>query len=410
MRKIIRDVKDFADEAKMAAKELAGDLAEEVRERARKALSRIGGRARHENFDEDVPTTWKFATTTAGAWAQILKALGEARESIYMEQFLFYPDASGQPFIELLMEKAREGVHVKVIVDSAGSFYLGRSQYLEKMTEAGVKIKFFNWMLPFSKNSKKLWYFRNHRRLIIVDREKMITGGVCIGDRMSEWRDTTIQVEGPVVQQAVKVFDQTWKKVYKKHTMNLGQQFKSGIDGFSYVTQAPMLRERHVYYRLIDAIRQARKYVYLTTPYFLPDHRLLRVLVLAAKRGVDVRVMLPKTGDHSIVNIGSNSYYEYLLERGVKIYRYAATMIHAKTAVIDEDWGMVGTMNMDNVSLRYNFESALIITNPLCVTELREHFQADERKSECLSLVEWKRRPLIQKIKEDLVWPIRKFL
>lgn len=361
-------------------------------------------------YEFDSPTLWSFATSTKEAWQVILQTCEKAKESLYVEQFLFTPDEIGQQFLELFIKKAREGVHVKIIVDSVGSFGLGRSAYLDALVEAGVKIKFFNWMLPFSKNSRTLWYFRNHRRLIIADRETMITGGTCIGKRMENWRETQIKLEGPVVQQAVTVFDQTWKKVYKKRTHSLGTQYKSGLDSFSYITQAPLLRERHVYYRLIDAIRQARSCVYLTTPYFLPDHRLQRVLVLAAKRGVDVRILMPALGDHNIVEIGSESYFEFLLSKRIKIFRYTPSMIHSKTAVIDNDWAMVGTMNLDNISLRYNFESAIITTNSLCVDELRGHFMHDLKVSKEVHLHEWKKRSSVRKFKELLVWPIRKFL
>lgn len=361
-------------------------------------------------YIEDVPTTWKFDTTTKGAWDTIYTTCEQARESIYIEQFLFTADSVGQKFIELFIKKAKEGVHVKIIVDSVGSISLSRSEYVSEMEKAGVKIKFFNWMLPFSKNSKKLWYFRNHRRLIIVDRSVLITGGVCIGKRMEDWRETQIKIEGPVVQQAVKVFDQTWKKVYRKHTINLGVQFKSGIDGFSYITHAPLIGERYLYHRLIDAIRQSKKRVYLTTPYFVPDHRLQRVLILAAKRGVDVRILIPRNVDHRIVKLASTTYFETFLQKKIKIYEYLPTMVHAKTAIIDDDWGMVGTLNLDNVSLRYNFESAVVTTNPLCVDELAEHFSFDLKKSEEVLFSVWMNRSTTQRLKEKLVWFIRKML
>lgn len=398
MRKVIEKITGAAEHA-----------AHKVTNVAHKIKKAVGLEPKYEFVDE-TPTTWSFATTTEDSWRMLQKAFNEARESIYIEQFLFFPDTIGQQFIELLIKKARAGIHVKIIVDSVGSFPLGRSMYLEKMEEAGIKIKFFNWMLPFSKNSKKLWYFRNHRRLFIIDRSVLLTGGTCIGSQMTEWRETQIQLEGPAVQQAVKVFDQTWKKVYKKRTLNLGIQYKSGIDGFSYITQAPLPSERHVYYRLIDAIRSARKRVWLTTPYFLPDSRLERVLVLATKRKVDVRILTPKETNHMLVNTGSHTYYDHLLQRGVKIYNYLPCMLHSKTAVIDDEWAMVGTMNLDNISLRYNFESALIISNNLCVSELAEHFEHDLKKSEEITLTEWRKRPLLYKIKEAIVWPIRKFL
>jgi cardiolipin synthase len=386
------------------------DISKDLSERAVATKDRIKNSLFKQEYSPDEHTVWSFATSTQEAWQVLMKACEQAHESIYIEQFLLTPDQIGQQFIDLFIKKAREGVHVKIIVDSVGSFGLGRSQYLEAMEQAVVKIKFFNWMLPFSKNSRTLWYFRNHRRLFIIDRSTMITGGTCIGKRMEDWRETQIKLEGPVVQQAVKVFDQTWKKVYKKHTRNLGTQYKSGIDGFSYITQAPLLTERHIYYRLIDAIRQSRKCVYLTSPYFLTDHRLQRVLALAARRGVDVRVLIPAKGDHKIVDLGSKSYFEYLLGKGVRIFQYVPTMIHAKTAVVDQDWAMVGTMNLDNVSLRYNFESAIIATNPLCVDELKGHFMNDLKVSKEIDLDEWKKRPRFQRLKELLVWPIRKFL
>ncbi|MCF7865453.1 MAG: hypothetical protein K9M11_03035 [Candidatus Pacebacteria bacterium] len=382
----------------------------DISKRVINVKNNIKGKFFNQEYTTDEHTLWSFTTSTQEAWHVILKTCEQATESLYVEQFLFTPDQIGQQFIELFIKKAKEGVHVKLIVDSAGSFALGRSLYLDAMEEAGVKVKFFNWMLPFSKNSKTLWYFRNHRRLIIADRTTMITGGTCIGKRMEDWRDTQIKIEGPVVQQAVKVFDQTWKKVYKKHTQSLGTQYKSGIDGFSYITHAPLLGERHVYHRLIDAIRQAKKCVYLTTPYFAPDHRLQRVLVLATRRGVDVKIIIPAVGDHKIVELASNTYFEFLLSKGIQIFRYKPSMIHAKTAVIDDDWATVGTMNLDSVSLRYNFESAVVITNPLCVDELKDHFVQDLKVSEEIDLQEWKARPQFQKFKEMLVWPIRKFL
>ena len=404
-KRIMEKSKNLIEQAKGTLDDTLGT----IKHATRSAFKFIGFDSKHE-FERESPTTWKITTTTEEAWQQLLKTISEARESIYIEQFLFFPDAIGQQFIELLVKKAKEGVHVKLIVDSVGSFPLGRSEYLDVMHQAGVKVKFFNWMLPFSKNSKKLLYFRNHRRLTIVDRQIMITGGTCISKNMEHWRDTQIRLEGPVVQQAVHVFDRTWKKVYKKHTLNLGTQYKSGIDSFSYITQAPFLAEKHLYHRLIDAIRQARKHIYLTTPYFLPDNKLQRVLILAVKRGVDVRVLIPEKSNHPIVDIGSHSYFEYLLNKGLRIVRYKPSMIHAKTVTIDDEWAMVGTLNLDNVSLKYNFESAVITTNRLCAAELREIFVKDLRSSSEVRLHDWKNRSNIQKFKEGLVWPIRKFL
>lgn len=355
------------------------------------------------------PTAWKIATSTKDSWQMLLDACINAKKSIYFEQFLFEPDDIGKQFIEIFIQKAREGVTVKLILDSAYSWGLGQSSYVNKMLEAGVKLKFFNWLFPFSKHNKKLFYFRNHRRLIIIDRETMYTGGVCINKRMENWRETHMRIEGPVVDQALAVFDQTWKRVYRKRTLQLGVQYKSGIGGFSYITQSPLPAGHHLYNRLIDAVRNAKREIYLTTPYFLPDSRLQRVLILAKKRGVDVRILLPKDSNTVLADLGSHTYYHRLLSKGIRIFQYE-NMIHAKTGIIDNDWAMLGTLNLDNISLKYNFESAIISTEPLFVDELREIFLNDLKNCREVTLEEWNNRSLWQQLLELCVWPIRKFL
>ncbi|HEY1037697.1 MAG TPA: phospholipase D-like domain-containing protein [Candidatus Paceibacterota bacterium] len=364
---------------------------------------------RQDTISDQPLTTWHITYSTVDAWKMMLKAIESAQESIYMEQFLLEPDETGQEFLRLFIKKAKEGVTVKLIFDSMYSKNLARSPLIEELRRAGAKVKFFNWLLPFSKHNKKILFFRNHRRLLLIDRETMITGGICIRKKMEPWRETCIRIQGNVVNQAIYVFDKTWKKVYRQHSMRLGTQTKTGPDGFSYITHAPLIKERHVYYRMIDAIRHARKTIYITTPYFLPDRRLQRVLILAKKRGVDVRLLVPKNSNHPIVDIGSHTYFHKMLVKGIKIFQYE-TMIHAKTATIDGEWAMLGTMNLDNISLRYNFESSLIITNRTCVAELEEQYAKDLRLSKELTLDAWNNRPLLQRFKELLVWPVRKVL
>ncbi len=354
-------------------------------------------------------TTWKLYTSTKEALDALYNAFEKAETSIYLETYILQADKAGTRFFDLFIKKAEAGVSVKIIVDSAGSYGLGNSEYIEKLKLAGGRIKFFNWLLPFSKYSRSIWYFRNHRRTAIIDRKVLFTGGFCISDEMIDWRETTIKLEGPVVDQATRVFDQSWKKVYKKKFINLGKEWRTNIGGFSYITQAPLLGERYLYHDFIEAIRRAKSYIYITTPYFLPDHRIYRVLRLAEQRGVDVRILLPRTSNISVVDHGSHTYYHAYLSKKIRLYLYDE-MIHAKTAVIDDDWSMVGTLNMDNVSLKYNFECATVSTNPTCGKELKEIFLTDLKKAHEVNLKDWENRPLIEKIKDALAWPIRKFL
>ncbi len=360
--------------------------------------------------DEILPqTTWKIGTQTEQIWQDMLKACESARESIYIEQFLFYPDEIGKKFMEVFMRKASQGITVKCLFDSMQSIGFSTSKFVEDMRTAGVKVKFFNWLTPYSRHSKKLLYFRDHRRSLIIDRKIFFTGGICIGDRMKDWRETQIQLEGPVVEQATTVFDRTWNKVYKRHTLQLGSQSRTGLGGFSYITHAPLPTERHLYYRLVEAVRSARKQILITNPYFLPDSRLLRTLILAKRRGVDVKILVPKSSNHPVVDLGASTYYKRLMDKGVRIFLYER-MIHAKTTVIDDDWCMIGSLNLDNISLRYNFESAVISTEALCNDEMCTIFKNDLKQAKELTLEDWAKRPLAQRIAEKIVWPIRKFL
>ena len=354
-------------------------------------------------------TTWNIYTQTTEIVEALTKACQTAKQSIYIEQFLFTPDSSNQKLLEVLIEKAKAGVVVKCIFDSLGSNSLSQSQYLDELLKAGVKVKFFNWILPFSKHNKSLWYFRNHRRLIVIDKKTLFTGGICFGKRMETWRETQVRIEGAVVEQAVKTFEVTWKKVYASHTLLLGSQSKTGLDGFSYITQSPLPTKRHLYHFFLEAIKQAKTEILLTTPYFIPDWKLTRELQRARKRGVQIKILVPRVSDHRIVDIASYTFFNQFLKKGIEIYQYPH-MIHAKTAVIDSDWSMVGTLNLDNVSLLYNFECAVVSTSIEFNKDIRDIFTADLRISEQVKENTWNKRGVYQRLLELLVLPIRRFL
>jgi cardiolipin synthase len=355
-------------------------------------------------------TTWKFMLSTQDAWSEMLEEIKNAKTSIDFEQFNFYPDNIGRQFITALTERVQAGVKVRLLIDAMGSVGMNQSLYPEVMEHVGIQLRYFNWLLPFSTGNKRTWYFRDHKRTLIIDGKKIFTGGVCIGDFARNWRDTTVVLSGEIVRQAEQSFDQSWKKAHKR-TMLMGRKSKSNLDGFSFLTQAPLLRQRYVYYKLIESIKKAEKYIYLTTPYFLPDHRLLRTLISARRRGVDVKILVPEYSDHPIVDRGSHTFFHKVLAADIQIYRYK-TMIHSKTAVIDDDWAMVGTLNLDSISLRYNFESAVVATNNKFSKEILTQFDNDiaEDKATELTLHAWNKRPFFHKFLEFFVYPLRFFL
>jgi len=312
-------------------------------------------------------------------------------------------------FIEVLIQKAMQGLKVRMLCDAAGSHTLFRSfSLLSRMEEAGIHISFFNSFIIGRPGHYSTWFFRDHSKLLIIDSEHAYTGGVCIAGDMSNWRDTMVQIGGSVVAEMEEAFREMWHRS-EKTTYNRRLMARSESD-FHYHINAPLPKKRALYWALIEAIRQAKHYVYLTTPYFLPDRRLIRVLRLASRRGVDVRLLLPENSNHAIVDLASSSYYDELLRSNIRIFKYSERMIHAKTAAIDDEWSTVGSMNLDNISLRYNFEGNLISFDQKFCEDVKGQFLIDIAHTAEIDPQDWAKRPWLYRLFETLAFPFRKIL
>lgn len=385
----------------------------------------------------EVKSDWTLYTQSDKAWAAMLEACAAAKKSIDLEQFIFVPDEVGQKFIDICAQKAKEGVKVRFLWDSAGSWSLFGTFLADDIRRKGIDIAFFNTLLPrtFDMLKYRFWFFRNHRRSLIVDGEVAFTGSICLSDRMRQWRETHMRITGEVVIEISVAFERLWERAnYRRREFT--SEFISNInnrvlwrgkiigrdliskDGINYVTNSPQPRRRFVYYRIVEAIRGAHKYIYITTPYFAPTRKLMRVLLLAAHRGVDVRIILPSGSDYRIVDLCGRSFFTTMLKAGVKIYLYKGKknpnenprMIHNKTIAIDGDWATVGTLNLDTISLLYNYEGNIVTTRSEIVDELRHHFENDMAESEQITLDSWLKRSVFHKILEFLARLLRKLL
>jgi cardiolipin synthase len=203
-------------------------------------------------------------------------------------------------------------------------------------------------------------------------------------------------------------FDRMWARALDRKP--LPRRIKARHPGFRYVTNYPAPGRRHIYSDLVDAVRHARKYIYLTTPYFVPTARLARVLRLAAHRGTDVRIIMPGTSNHPFVDLAARTFFRSVLSSGVRIFLYQGENIHGKTAVIDGDWSSVGSMNMDAVSLLYNFEANIVSTDPKFAEEIAAVFVRDLQNCREVTRAEWDRRSFLQKWAEFPARLVRKFL
>jgi cardiolipin synthase A/B len=374
---------------------------------------------------------YEFSLTARDAWAAMYEDCLNAKESIDIEQYLFLADEVGKPFLELFLRKARNGVKVRMLCDMVGSFDLYDALDPEKLAEVGVRLQFYNpiapWRLEWLASPKKRqsileyftagfmsWFFRDHRKLLVVDRKIAHTGGVCIDYRMRDWRDTNVRLRLPVdstgspqvVDEMQQSFNRMWEITEKKNFL----RFKKPIEnlGFSFLTNAPHRNQRFLYDRLLSAIQSATHHIYLTTPYFIPDRKLFRTLRSASRRAIDVRLLVNARSDHRMVDLASQSHFASALRAGMKIYLYNENnIIHAKTAIIDDRIAFVGSGNLDNLSLLLNNEADLCaVNNPQFAKDLKQQFLNDADNSRILRASEWKKRPFLQKLQEFLTKPL----
>lgn len=354
-------------------------------------------------------TSWTIFDTNQEAWNAMLEDCRRAEHTIELEQFIFTPDEFGQKMIDICAEKAKQGVDVKFLWDSAGSFSLWTLTSIDKVRESGIKLMFWKTLVPsyFSVPNFRSWFLRNHRRTLVIDHKVAYTGSMCIKDKMMGWRDTNVRLEGPVVKEMSNAFERMW---HRANSQRLPKRVKSRDHQFRYVTNFPAPSRRHIYAELLEAIRSARKYIYITTPYFVPSRRLARVIKLAAHRGVDVKIIIPEKSDHYAIDIGARSYFQDLMESGVKIYLYYGNMIHSKSMVIDGEWASVGSMNLDRVSMFYNFEANIITRNSRFAEELASHFVHDMQNTKEVDYELWKNRFFVEKLPEIAIKVVRKFL
>lgn len=335
-------------------------------------------------------------------FASVEKAMAEARHHIHLEFYIFLPDRVGTRWRDLLCEKAREGVHVRLLVDAIGSDRLGK-RFLRPLEESGAEVARFN-RITLARLWPSLINFRTHRKIVVCDGRVGFTGGSNACEWHSEalagptaWRDTNVRIEGVPVLWLQTVFLEDWLFATGKAPVDEAffpaEKIAAGGPCVQIVASGPDhdLYAIHKFY--FSAIAAARQRVFATTPYFVPDESIFAALVGAALRGVDVRLLVPKRGDHRLVAAAARSYYDDLARAGVAIYEYGPPMLHAKTLVVDHQVAVIGTANMDNRSFRLNFEIMAAVYDPDTANRLAALFEEDQAKATKYSLREARKAP-----------------
>lgn len=341
---------------------------------------------------------------------QLLQDIRQAKKHIHIQTYILRSDELGNQLADLLVEKAREGVEIRLLYDANGSRRLARN-FVAKLRNAGVEtVSFFPIRFPYLTFHLN---YRNHRKITVIDGKIGYIGGFNIGDeylgkdpKFGYWRDTHIRIRGTAVHNLQTRFLLDWNQAAKQ-SVRFKDYFgdipnRCGEVGVQIVSSGPDTEMEHIKNGYIKMISEAKRYIYIQTPYFIPDESVLEAIKIAASSGVDVRIMVPSIPDHPFVLWASQSYFGELLGVGVKIYRYLNGFLHAKTIVIDDKVATVGTANMDVRSFRLNFEVNAFLYDEKLALELAEAFRQDIRQSKEWTRAIYHTRPLIVRIKESL--------
>ncbi len=337
----------------------------------------------------------------------MFNAIQNAKNHIHIEFFIFGNDKISNQLRELLIEKASAGVRVRMIYDYWGSFFLSR-WYLQSLREAGVYLRPF---LPLRlRLGRSKINYRNHRKILIVDGEVGFTGGLNVADRyifgnaLGMWRDTFVRFEGSVVHGLQQLFLMDWYFVERKLITDpkyypIPQKFDSNLA--QIVISGPDTQWESIMQGISSAIMSATRYVYIHTPYFIPNDVVENCIQMSAMSGVDVRIMIPARSDSRLSDACTFSYMGRLLEAGVKVYRYTEGFLHSKAIVIDDFISIVGSANLDERSFNQNFEANAFIYEEKTAYRLKELFFRDMQNCEELTLEAWTNRRRRQKLKES---------
>ena len=350
----------------------------------------------------------------------MIDAVRNAKTSINLETYIFDQDPIGLQFAELLMEKRRQGVVVNVMYDSVGT--IGTPQaFFDNMRAAGVNMLAFNPINPAKAKGNWSINNRDHRKILVVDGSVGFTGGINISadyansslfrskrkpDKVDKdkvgWRDTHIKIEGPAVATLQWAFINNWvrQEAGELPPVDYFPRLAPAGEKFVRVLATEPGRHSEIYKSLLVAINEAKKSVHVTSAYFVPDQQTVDALIGAAKRGVDVKLVLPGVSDHGLVMHAGRAFYDQLLAGGVRIFQLQVAVLHAKTAVIDGAWSTIGSANIDRRSFIHNYELNVVVIDPAFGRDMENAFNEDLRSSKEITLEAWRDRPWADRVKE----------
>ena len=342
-------------------------------------------------------TTVEYLPMGEVKFERMVQELKKAKRYIFMEYFIIQEGTMGNTILDVLEEKAKEGVDVRVIYDDMGCILTLPTGYEKTLREKGIQCQIFNPFIPILSSH---FNTRDHRKICVIDGNVGFTGGINLADeyingyeKHGHWKDTAILLKGEAVFSLTTMFLSMWDYLIKKEGEDYAAYYPDSWDENAQGIVQPFADNplddeavgETVYLNLIN---KAKRYVYITTPYLILSNEMVTAMNTAAKSGVDVRIITPHVPDKWYVHAVSRSYYEMLVEAGVKIYEYTPGFVHAKTFVVDDEYAVVGTINLDYRSLYLHFECAAWMYKASCVTDVRDDFLKTQQMSQEITLEE----------------------
>lgn len=336
--------------------------------------------------------------------------LRKAKHFIFLEYFIIDKGYMWDEVLGVLKEKAKEGVEVRVMYDGMNTLTRLPFNYVKELKKYGIQAKVFSPIHPFVSTYMN---YRDHRKILVVDGEVGFTGGINIADeyinkkeRFGHWKDVSVMVYGEAVKNFTLLFLQMWHITdytyddYEKY-IHYNADTLPKVEGNGYILpygDSPLDLENVGELIYLHVIQQATRYVHIMTPYLVLDNEMITALTFAAKRGVEVIIIMPHIPDKKITFAVGKTYYEEFLESGVKIYEYLPGFVHAKVFLADDLWGVVGTINLDFRSLYLNYECGCYIYRNTVLAEIEEDFQNTLAKSKNITMEEHKKTPLFWRL------------
>lgn len=355
-------------------------------------------------------SSYNIYDTTAQAWSGMYETIKYAKNSIYWEVYILVDDEVGNKFFDLLIQKSREGVDVKLVVDYWGSFWLSRKK-ISELKNSGIDIQIFEGVKRSFRLIPGGLMKRTHRKILVVDEKIGFIGGVNVQKNMKDWDDIHVMVRGKVVRSLLRSFARSYlmcggKRENVRHLLKYRYRVENNQIDFVYDDADKRYSTARKKY--VEALMKARERVILFSPYYFPDTKLLQAMWQARKRGVRIDLLIPFRTDVRIATYAAYAWFSLMHGQGVKIH-LLKKMMHGKGIIVDDDWAMIGSSNIDHASFYHSREANISLNDRKVVKKLKRILERWMNKSKSFDETSWDRRGRVHKLKEMIATKLYKF-